>query len=53
MPTFFAVYYWPFGEKGMLECMIRKVALGFKKWSYSPGASVKINFDGAYDGRHF
>ncbi|MBA0581930.1 hypothetical protein Gorai_024088 [Gossypium raimondii] len=37
----------------MLDCKIRKVALGFRKWTYPPGKSVKIKFDGAYDGRHF
>ncbi|MBA0753153.1 hypothetical protein Gogos_021457 [Gossypium gossypioides] len=26
---------------------------GFRKWSYPPGASIKINFDGAYDVCHF
>ncbi|PPR97998.1 hypothetical protein GOBAR_AA22679 [Gossypium barbadense] len=26
---------------------------GFRKWSYPSGESVKVNFDGAYDGRHF
>ncbi|MBA0753295.1 hypothetical protein Gogos_005641, partial [Gossypium gossypioides] len=41
-----------FGEIKMLECMRRKLAPEIRKWSHPPSDIVKINFDGAYDGRH-
>ncbi|MBA0648913.1 hypothetical protein Goklo_016546 [Gossypium klotzschianum] len=43
----------PFVETEMLESVRGKLALEQREWSHPPGSIVKINFDSAYDGRHY